>query len=167
MSVVRVLRDTAGLTQAELAELAGTSQPTIAAYEAGRKSPTLRTLRRLAQSAGQSAVISFVPALTREDRRSLFLHRAIADKLRQSPLAVLARARRNATHMLEMHPAASELLEEWVAILRAPVGAIIAVMTDPSLRARELRQVTPFAAVLSPSERARTYGEFARSEATR
>ena len=49
MNAIRLLRDLGNLTQAELAEAAGTSQPTIAAYEAGRKSPTLRTLRRLAE----------------------------------------------------------------------------------------------------------------------
>jgi transcriptional regulator with XRE-family HTH domain len=34
MNAIRLLRDLTNLTQAELAEAAGTSQPTIAAYEA-------------------------------------------------------------------------------------------------------------------------------------
>jgi hypothetical protein len=42
----------AGLTQAELANRAGTVQSAIAAYEAGRRQPTLPTLYRLLAAAG-------------------------------------------------------------------------------------------------------------------
>ena len=52
MNLVARLRRSAGLTQAALAELAGTSQPTIAAYETGTKRPNLRTLQRLASAVG-------------------------------------------------------------------------------------------------------------------
>jgi transcriptional regulator with XRE-family HTH domain len=82
---VRRLRNVAGVTQAALAEAAGTSQPAIAAYEAGRKSPTLATLRRLARSVGLEVTVEFVPPLTREERRSLFLHRAIVRTLAEDP----------------------------------------------------------------------------------
>ena len=78
MNPVGLLRWRADVNQAELARLAGTSQATIANYESGRKSPTLRTLSRLATSLDWEATVSFYPPLTREDRRSLFLHRAIA-----------------------------------------------------------------------------------------
>lgn len=167
MSVVRDLRESAGLTQAELAGRAGTSQPTIAAYETGRKSPTLRTLARLARAAGQDVVVLFVSPLTREDRRSLALHRAIAAKLRRSPEEVLERARRNLRRMIDQHPGARDLLEEWARILERPVEEIIDVVIDPRPHARELRQVTPFAGVLTAGERARVYSEFAESEKQR
>jgi transcriptional regulator with XRE-family HTH domain len=42
----------AGLTQEELARRAGTSRPTLSAYEHGRKSPTAATLARLLSMAG-------------------------------------------------------------------------------------------------------------------
>jgi transcriptional regulator with XRE-family HTH domain len=164
VSVIRDLRDSGDLTQAELAQLAGTSQPTIAAYEAGRKSPTLRTLQRLARAAGREAVISFVPAMTREDRRSLLLHRAIARELTQLPGETLSRTSRNIRLMMELHEAARPLLDEWVRILERPVDEIVAIMTDPGLHGRDLRQVTPFAGVLTRSERTRVYANFARSE---
>lgn len=45
-------RQLAGLTQADLAELAGTSRPTLSAYECGRKSPTLATAERILSVAG-------------------------------------------------------------------------------------------------------------------
>ena len=165
MSIVKRLRVAAGLTQAELARLAGTSQPTIAAYETGTKLPSWRTLRQLARAIGRSAVVEFVPELTREDRRSLALHRAIANKLLDSPADVLGMARRNLRSASEQHPGAAELLAEWRAILRAHPETIAAAMTHPGSRARELRQVTPFAGVLTPSERTAVYTEFRRDEA--
>lgn len=50
--LIRETRKAAGLTQAELARRAGTSQPTIAAYESGDKVPTVGTLERLLRAAG-------------------------------------------------------------------------------------------------------------------
>jgi transcriptional regulator with XRE-family HTH domain len=45
-------RRRAGLTQAELARRAGTSQPVISAYEHGRRDPGVETLRRLVRATG-------------------------------------------------------------------------------------------------------------------
>ena len=42
----------AGLSQAALATIAGTSRPTLSAYEHGRKSPTLQTAARILGAAG-------------------------------------------------------------------------------------------------------------------
>ena len=46
------VRHDSGLTQDEWASRAGTSRPTLSAYEHGRKSPTLATLERLLAVAG-------------------------------------------------------------------------------------------------------------------
>ena len=46
------VRSSAGLTQEELARRAGTSRPTLSAYEHGRKSPTVATFARLLAEAG-------------------------------------------------------------------------------------------------------------------
>lgn len=46
------VRHEAGLSQEELASRAGTSRPTLSAYEHGRKSPTLTTVERILDSAG-------------------------------------------------------------------------------------------------------------------
>jgi transcriptional regulator with XRE-family HTH domain len=45
-------RRNAGLTQSQLAGLAGTSQSAVAAYESGRRQPTIAVLDRLLRSAG-------------------------------------------------------------------------------------------------------------------
>ncbi len=159
------LRLGAGMTQAELAGAAGTSQPTIAAYEGGSKSPTLRTLERLARAAGVESIIDFVPPLTREDRRSLALHAAIAEKLVAAPGVVIARAERNLTRMRRVNPHASRLLEEWERVLESPVPQIVGVLLDSRPRARDLRQVTPFAGVLDRAERAAVYRSFREQDA--
>ena len=46
------VRVSSGLTQEELARRAGTSRPTLSAYEHGRKSPTVATFARLLAEAG-------------------------------------------------------------------------------------------------------------------
>jgi DNA-binding XRE family transcriptional regulator len=46
------VRASSGLTQEELARRAGTSRPTLSAYEHGRKSPTVATFARLLSRAG-------------------------------------------------------------------------------------------------------------------
>lgn len=161
---VQRLRQTIGVTQETLAKAAGTSQPTIAAYESGRKSPTLATLRRLAASAGLELWVEFHPALTREERRSLFLHEAIARKLAENPERVLALARATLSRMIEKHLSAAPILREWDLLLDRPLPDLIGLLTDPAPRARELRHVTPFAGILSAAERAATYRAFARQE---
>jgi transcriptional regulator with XRE-family HTH domain len=47
----------AGLTQAQLARRMGTKQPVIARLEAGRRSPNVRTLRKLAAATGSRLVV--------------------------------------------------------------------------------------------------------------
>lgn len=164
MNAIRSLRETLGMTQTQLAALAGTSQSAIAAYENGAKSPTLRTLERIAATARCHVEVSYFPSLTREDRRSLALHGAIASQLRETPDAVLARARKSLARMRALHPGARPLLDEWRVLLRRPLDALIPVLSDPSPWACELRHVTPFTGVLSATERARVYREFAQSE---
>lgn len=61
-------REAAGLSQAALAKAAGTSRPTLSAYEHGRKSPTLETAARVVGEAGfdltLTARVEFVVAAT-------------------------------------------------------------------------------------------------------
>ncbi len=164
MNPVHRLRLTAGRTQQDLATPAGTSQSAIAAYEGDRKSPTWRTVERLARSAGLEADLRFVPPLTREERRSLLLHEAVAARLRDEPEAVLVRARASLARMRAVHPGARLLVDEWQCLLRRPLDALLPVLTDPTPWARELRHVTPFTGILSAAERARVYRAFAQRE---
>ena len=59
-SLLRDARRRAELTQTELAELSGTSQATLSAYERGSKTPSADTLARVLAAAGVRLVA--VPA---------------------------------------------------------------------------------------------------------
>lgn len=52
-ALIRRARREAGLTQRELARLAGTSQPALARYERGRAVPSLSTVERILTAAGK------------------------------------------------------------------------------------------------------------------
>jgi transcriptional regulator with XRE-family HTH domain len=63
-SAVRSARKRAGISQAQLAEKAGTSQPSIARLERGRVSPTIISLEHIAKALGAELVIDFEPTTT-------------------------------------------------------------------------------------------------------
>jgi len=58
---LRELRLAAGLTQAELARRTGIHRPNIARVEAGRHTPSLETLARIANAIGVSTTHVLVP----------------------------------------------------------------------------------------------------------
>ena len=167
MEPVQLIRAMAGMTQQELADAAGTSQPTVAAYESGAKSPTWRTVERIASSVGLVCYPAVVRPFTRDQRRSLYLHAAIAKELSNRHTEVIEIARQNIDKMRSVNPHAWRLLDEWERILRLTPSQIGACMLDPSEHARDLRQVTPFAGVLTPAQRADVYRSFRSAEAKR
>jgi len=60
-TLIKLARRDARLSQRELARRAGTSQATLSAYEAGKKSPSLDTLARIVQAAGLDLRIQLAP----------------------------------------------------------------------------------------------------------
>jgi uncharacterized protein len=60
--VIRSARRRAGLTQVELAKLAGTSQSAIARYERGAAQPSFSTVERLLAACGERLDVSSKPA---------------------------------------------------------------------------------------------------------
>jgi transcriptional regulator with XRE-family HTH domain len=56
--LIETARESSGLSQADLAELAGTSRPTLNAYERGRKCPNASTLSRIVDAAGFELTIA-------------------------------------------------------------------------------------------------------------
>ncbi len=167
MNPILRLRRQAGVSQKKLAQLAGTSQPAIAAYESGAKSPTLDTVERLAESLGLEATIQYVPPLTREDRRSLAYHHAVAEKLRDAPALVIAKARENLATLRRKHPDARRLFETWEWWLDLPLEELERLCLDPAPLARDMRQVTPFAGLLGASERVEILQQFRKQEGER
>ena len=163
MNVIRELSDQVQLTQARLAAMVGTSQSAIAAYESGSKSPTLRTVHRLATVLGLRLEIRFVPSLTREERRSLAYHQVIAERLLWNPRHVLEKARKNLKQLQALHPHASYLLSLWAAWLDLPPTRLTDQIMGTSELAQDMRQVSPFSGLLSAAERRRVLAGF-RSE---
>jgi transcriptional regulator with XRE-family HTH domain len=160
MNFIRQIRLRADVTQQELARKAGTSQSTIAAYETGSKSPTLRTLERLANALDLELNLSADSKLTREDQRSLAYHRAVIDKLLGDPNSTIDRATFNLSKLKRIHPYAHELLERWEAWLRLPTDTLAGLLLARDEAACEMRQVSPFSGLLSPAERAEVLRQF-------
>jgi transcriptional regulator with XRE-family HTH domain len=59
--LIRAVRRRHGLSQAEMARRAGTSQPVISAYEHGRRDPSYETLRRLVEAGGEQLHLDAAP----------------------------------------------------------------------------------------------------------
>jgi transcriptional regulator with XRE-family HTH domain len=60
-NLIKLARRDGAMSQRDLALRAGTSQAAIAAYESGKRSPTLDTLARIVRAAGQDLRIRVVP----------------------------------------------------------------------------------------------------------
>lgn len=64
-TTIRQARHRAGLSLRELADIAGTSHSTLAAYEAGRVIPKVDTLARIVRAAGFAADLDLAPRVDR------------------------------------------------------------------------------------------------------
>ncbi|HEX4219166.1 MAG TPA: helix-turn-helix transcriptional regulator [Acidimicrobiales bacterium] len=92
-TIIRAVRRRGGLTQAELARRAGTSQPVISAYEHGRRDPTIGTLRKLVEAGGERLEVDAValgsdlppPGDAQEHARRLLEVLTLADAIPARP----------------------------------------------------------------------------------
>ncbi len=66
-NLIRLARKERGLSQRRLAGMAATSQAAIAAYESGRRSPSLDTLARIVRAAGLDLRIRLEPLDDHDD----------------------------------------------------------------------------------------------------
>lgn len=91
------------------------------------------------------------------DEFALAYHRAVAERLRAEPEAVLERARQNLNRWTEgdaFGAGERASLDEWRDILgEADVDRLIEIMTDASDEGQRLRSSSPFVGTLSPEER--------------
>ncbi len=175
---LRVSRARADLTQQEVATGAGTSQTAVTAYEKGRKTPNIATLARLARAMGTTLSVELVrPAgaehderpvglLTQQERRSLWLHRAIAARIQADPDRAVLVARENLATRRRADEAgrAETWRHAWEALLGGPLDVLLAALCSTSTYASQLRQTAPFAGLLTPQERWTVYRCFARAE---
>jgi hypothetical protein len=88
------------------------------------------------------------------DEVSLEMGRRVAARLLEQP-ALLQIARNNLTRWLRQNVDATALVRcyrEWLAILEHPLGDICQILCADTEEGRRLRQNSPFAGVLPPSE---------------
>lgn len=98
----------------------------------------------------------------RSDRRSRWLNIAVAGELVRDPDAVLRHARGNLERLQANHPRGQGAmwLREWEKLLDGPVEDLLDVLTSQTPRARELRANSPFAGVLSSTDRQKALHAF-------
>jgi len=103
-SIVRRTREHAGISQAELARRAGTSQPALARYETGVTLPTLPTLERLLQGCGRQLELRAVGARAGSTRGSSARGRLgpQASALRRYRRSLLETARSHGAHSVRV-----------------------------------------------------------------
>ena len=109
--------------------------------------------------------VNWQAAMTREDRRSIAWHRAVVRRLEERPEETVALARRNLARWSASGSSGRALLERWALWLELPVSDLVVLVLDAGSVGREMRQVSPFAGVLSASERAQVLRRFRRDEA--
>ncbi|HTK65200.1 MAG TPA: helix-turn-helix domain-containing protein [Pseudonocardia sp.] len=105
------------------------------------------------------------PPLTRDQERSLWLHRALVGRLVEQPEHVLNQARHNATQLLEQQQRrgmTTYWLTEWLRVLDGGADEVAEVLTSTRPHAVELRQNSPFAGVLPQDTRAKVLTAFIR-----
>jgi excisionase family DNA binding protein len=103
--------------------------------------------------------------LTRDQERSLWLHRAVLAELVENPEDILARAGGNLQRLRAQHTGrgmTARWLDKWQEVLDAGVDAVADVLTSQRPAALELRQNSPFAGVISEEVRSRVLASFVR-----
>lgn len=136
-TLIRTARTQAGLTQSVLADRAGTSAPTISAYEHGARHPRADVLLRLLAAAGLEPVL--VPSTTGNARYIDLYCDTLADHIRDDP-AVLDQVR---DELDRMRP--SDNVAAWRRLLDAGPAAVLAVLTSRDPDVRGLKADNPFA----------------------
>jgi len=92
------------------------------------------------------------------EERSLALHRAVVERIREHP-DELERARGRVRAWLEDGSVHERYAVRWARLLEGPRDALLDLLVDPGEEARALRQVTPFAGLVGPRERWRIWRE--------
>jgi excisionase family DNA binding protein len=159
-----VLRTGDLLTTGEAARLLRCSRAYVASLCLRGLLPyvTVGTQRRV-RRADVEALIE--PVLTREQLETLWLHRAVAGKVVQSPAPLLAAAEINLRRLRRLHSddPAAPWLDRWEVVLEDGVETVLDVLTSSGEYAAQLRMTSPFAGILSEAERQGVLTAFAES----
>lgn len=114
-----------------LRRMAGSVQVSPPTRPEQSRPPFARSRKRRAPW-GLELHVTFVPAMTREDRRSLAFHRAIAARLADDPKPALNRARHQLRLLALHHQHAAPLLRRWRGWMGLPVAELIERILYPA-----------------------------------
>jgi excisionase family DNA binding protein len=154
------------LTTGKAADILGTSrQHVVDLCASGRLSYQMAGVHRRVSRRDIEAIRGRSLDLTPDQQRSLWLHRAVAGKLALDPPRVLGRARRNLARLrlVHTHGRVESDFDAWETLLEGPVDALLDLLVSKSPAAAELRQNSPFAGVLTKTERTKALIAFRRA----
>lgn len=144
------------LTTGEAASVLGVSRQHIVDLTTRGDLPfeTAGTHRRIRRSDLERLRFGTI-RMSADQRRSLRLAYAVAGRLATDPEGTLALAHANLARLRARHTRGRTAvwLQQWQDLLDGPLDDLLEVLTAPGQRARELRQNSPFAGVLSEDER--------------
>jgi excisionase family DNA binding protein len=120
-----------------------------------RRGDVLRLAHRAAADRGGP--------MTRDQIRSLWLHRVAAGRVAEAPEPSLRRARRRLRELLQRDMAGEPWLRQWQDIIEMGPELVMRMMTGTDPQARELRQNSPFLGLLTPAERSAVLAAFERT----
>jgi len=129
----------------------------------------MRRMRQRRRAAGLKEVISWQEVNSRSttysshrliDARSLAMHAVIAQKIERDPKLLTIPRNNLRRWSARSGNSPPDWIQEWREILAKPWPTVAALITDPSEDATRLRQSSPFAGVLTSSERRRIYEAF-------
>lgn len=153
----RALRSDDLLTTGEAAKLLGTSrQHVVDLCNAGLLPFAYagKTHRRVRRGDIEALRRSSNDELSRDQQRSLWLAYATAAHVVRDPDRARRIGLRNVEKMRPNARGQARLwLEEWHELLGGPITELLEAYTSPNLHGRELRQHSPFAGLLTASER--------------
>lgn len=164
-SGIREERLRRGVGVRELARRVGVTAGAVSQWERSEERGTIKreTLVRALAGIDPTLVVDGpvsrrvqpAPFPRPEQRRSYELHRDVARKLIDTPDEVLAVVPGNVERMRQhVHgPMAHAWLDEWLTLSRGPLGDLLGAMLAIDQHSIDLRQVTPFAGVLTRQER--------------
>jgi excisionase family DNA binding protein len=151
------------LTTGQVAKLLGTSrQHVVDLCNAGDLPYVTVGRHRRVSHLDVEVLRSAARRLTRDQLRSLWFCHAAAAAVVRNPDTVLQHARGQVQRMLRRSArgAATVWLQQWLVLLDGPVEDVLEALTSRSPRARELRQHSPFAEVLTDDERRTVLASF-------
>lgn len=155
------------LTTGEAAKVLNcTRQHVVDLCERGDLPYTTVGKHRRISRANVEALKTRTDRLSRDERRSLWLAYVVAGRIATEPENTIANA---LSRLNEMRPnargQAKKWIDEWERLLNGSVDRILAVLTDRSLRGRELRQNSPFAGALTEQIRLTALDEWRAHDA--